>query len=194
MIETCRRDSFFTSQRCFQALGQLYTPLAQRQSARLITWRSHDRNTQGVPYRGGAEEARGTHNPEVIGSNPISGTYFLCRFYRNWSSFAKRRKTQQICIRCGADGKRAEGNAIALPRSLVRFQPPVKLSSWTLNAATFTGVAQRKSAGLITPRSQDQNLSPVLHPLPVLQKLVVKLDIKRSNLHRRGAEVSARGS
>jgi hypothetical protein len=28
---------------------------------------------QGVPYRGGAEEARGTHNPEDVGSIPTSG-------------------------------------------------------------------------------------------------------------------------
>ena len=36
---------------------------------------------------------------------------------------------------------------------------------------TLTGVAQRQRAGLITPRTQDQSLSPVLYPLPVLQKL-----------------------
>ncbi len=30
-----------------------------------------------VLNRGGAEEARGAHNSEVIGSNPISGTQFI---------------------------------------------------------------------------------------------------------------------
>ena len=35
---------------------------------------------QGVPNRGGAEEARGTHNPEVIGSNPISGIISFAGF------------------------------------------------------------------------------------------------------------------
>jgi hypothetical protein len=42
-------------------------------------------------------------------------------------------------------------------------------------------MAQRQRAGLITPRSQDQNLLPVLFNSPALQKPVVKLDIKRSN-------------
>ena len=43
-------------------------------------------------------------------------------------------------------------------------------SNWTLNVVTlyFTGMAQRKRAGLITPRSHDRNVLPVfssLHPV-----------------------------
>ena len=41
-----------------------------------------------------------------------------------------------------------------------------------LSVVGFTGVAQRKRAGLITPRTPDRNGSPVF----------VKLDIKRSNI------------
>ena len=61
--------------------------MAQRQRAWLITTRSQDRNlSPGLssfrtgasaleqPYhRDGAEEARGAHNLEVVGSNPTPG-------------------------------------------------------------------------------------------------------------------------
>ena len=35
-----------------------------------------------IHYRDGAEEARGTHNPEVVGSNPTSGIYHLSAFQK----------------------------------------------------------------------------------------------------------------
>ena len=33
-----------------------------------------------ILHRGGAEEARGAHNPEVVGSNPISGIFQFASF------------------------------------------------------------------------------------------------------------------
>ncbi len=43
---------------------------------------------RGGSNRGGAEEARGAHNPEVIGSNPISGTSRY-RVHRSVSTFPR---------------------------------------------------------------------------------------------------------
>ena len=102
-----------------------------------------------------------------------------------------------------AQRKRA---GLIIPRTLVRTQPPV-LSSWTLNAATFTDVAQRDARG--AHNSKVTGSTPVVGiyflrlcfteagRLDADVKcilLYVELDVKRSNLHRRGAEVSARGS
>ena len=66
------------------------------------------------------------YNPEDVGSKPTTGNISIWSFYRNDSSYAKRRKTQQ-----------------------------------TQNF-NYTGMAQRKRAGLITPRSLDRNGLPVL--------------------------------
>jgi hypothetical protein len=87
------------SHRCIKALEQPYTPLAQRKSVQahnLVVVRS--KRTGGTIYRGGAEEARGAHNPEVIGSNPISGIISIRKLYRSSPSYAKRRKTQQTFV------------------------------------------------------------------------------------------------
>ena len=109
------------SHRCIKALGQPFTPLAQRQSIQahnLEVVRS--KRTGGTTYRDGAEGARGAHNSEVVGSNPTSGIISIRLVYR------------------------------------------IRPSSWTLNAAFVTGMAQRKRAGLITPRSLVRNQLPVL--------------------------------
>ena len=109
------------SHRCIKALEQpFFTPLAQRQSIQahnLEVVRS--KRTGGTTYRDGAEEARGAHNPEVVGSNPTSGIISIRLVYR------------------------------------------IKPSSWTLNAAFVTGVAQGQRARLITARSHDRDVSPV---------------------------------
>ena len=56
-------------------------------------------------------------------------------------------------------------------------------SSSDVKHEPFTGVAQRERAGLIIPRTLVRTQPPV----------IVKLDVKRSNLHRGGAE-EARGA
>ena len=74
MIETCRRYyHHFAS--VLQALEHFTTTLAQRQSARLITWRITGSKPVGGINRCGAEVAREAHNLEVIGSNPIAGIF-----------------------------------------------------------------------------------------------------------------------
>ncbi len=59
----------------------LFTGVAQRKRAGLITLRSYDRNVPPVLqdprpafYRRGAEEARRAHNPEVVRSKRTAGT------------------------------------------------------------------------------------------------------------------------
>jgi len=77
--------------------------VAQRKRARLITLRTPDRNgspvlfqfgcfteatrlasdvkcSQNTLYRDGAGEARGAHNPEVTGSNPVPGILQFASF------------------------------------------------------------------------------------------------------------------
>ena len=111
---------------------------------------------QGVPNRGGAEEARGTHNPEVIGSNPISGIYSS---HRNGASRHSGKLVSGVAQTVSAlgDGSKpiTRGRGIeTLRRTLFlrlcfteagRLDADVKCtlitSSWTLNAASFTGVA-----------------------------------------------------
>ena len=116
---------------------------------RLITARTYDRNVSSVfiirsfqnclavntaPYhRSGAGGARGAHNSEVTGSNPVSGIFQFAVFRT-----AKLSPQQH-----------------------------------------FTGMAQRQRAGLITPRSLDRNGLPVFSNSLALQKLVVKMDVKR---------------
>ncbi len=89
--------------------------------------------------------ARGAHNSEVTRSKRVSGIIlFACFIVLPHNPPASSRGVQKLAVICYA----------------------------TLNTAPrFTGVAQRQRAGLITPRTQDQSLSPVLYPLPVLQKL-----------------------
>ena len=82
----------------------------------------------------------------------------------------KHNTTQHNTLnRCGAEGaRRAHNPEVRCSNHLVGIITLCAFyrnawSSWTLNAAKpVTGVAQRKRAGLITPRSQDQSLSPVL--------------------------------
>ena len=59
---------------------------------------------------------------------------------------------------------------------------------------SVTGVAQRKRAGLITPRSHDRNVSPVFYNSCALKKHTVNAsDAKQAPFHRCGAE-GARGA
>ena len=75
---------YHTSHRCTKALEQLRIPLSSDgKSARLITWRSCDRNIQGAFNRHGAGVARVAHNHEDTGSKPVAGIH-LFQFCRNW--------------------------------------------------------------------------------------------------------------
>ena len=128
-----------------------FTGVAQRKRARLITLRTPDRNgspvllqftsfteatrlasdvkcSQNTLYRDGAGEARGAHNPEVTGSNPVPGI---------------------LQFGCFTEATRHSSRD-------VKHEHP------------FTGMAQGQRAGLITLRSQDQNLLPVFYTLHVL--------------------------
>jgi hypothetical protein len=140
------------SHRCIKALEQPFTPLAQRKSIQahnLEVVRS--KRTGGTTYRDGAEEARGAHNSEVVGSNPTSGIISIRLVYRirpsSWTLNAAfvtgvaQRQARAAHNREVTRSKRVAG--------IYHHIASVHQGTW----ATLTGVAQRKRAGLITPRS-----------------------------------------
>ena len=81
-----------------------------------------------------SEAERRTHNPEVGGSKPPGGIHFTsCSLQKHITPLHEE--------------------VFSELRSLT--------SSWTLNGACVTGVAQRQRAWLITTRTYDRNVSPV---------------------------------
>jgi hypothetical protein len=135
---------------------------------RLISGRSQDRNLLpasithhrngasrhwSIFNRGGAEEARGAHNPEVIGSNPISGIYHTS----HWCIKA----LEHLIHRHGAEAARGAHNS-EVTRSK-RVAGIYHTSHWCIKALEhlITGVAQGQRARLITARTYDRNVSPV---------------------------------
>ena len=137
-----------------------FTGMAQRQRARLITARSHDRNVLPVFSNSQFSElprclhstlitgvaqrlARGAHNSEVRCSNHLTGIFN--------SQFSELPRCLHSTLITGmAQGERA---GLITPRSLVRSQFPVfSIRSFTETATlsiqqhTPAGVAQRKSA------------------------------------------------
>ena len=111
--------------------------MAQRQRARLITLRTQDRNLLSGLNRCGAEEARGAHNPEVIGSNPIAGI-FTSQFYRNCHAVYTATHTR----RCSSVEERLNPDLRHLRPAMVR---------------------QRVGYPLITGRTLDRNQPPAIN-------------------------------
>ena len=96
-------------------------------------------------------------------NNPIR-----CRYTSRCSSAEERLKPQPSPLRPATVRQRV-GYPLITGRTLDRNQPPAlsnsqfyqKLPRCHYSNQPFTGMAQRKRAGLITPRSSDQNGLPV---------------------------------
>ena len=160
--------------------------MAQRQRAGLIIPRTQDRNllpvfsnspalqklvvkaraTQNTsPFTGVAQTGeRGAHNSEVTRSKRVSGIYLHIAMVHQG--------TGATCIRYGAEDARGVMAAAEEPEDVgskltagffqfASFTEAGRHSSSDVKHEPFTGVAQRKRAGLITPRSLVRAQSPV---------------------------------
>ena len=107
-------------------------------------------------HRHGAEEARGAHNSEVTGSKPVAGIYLHIAMVHQG--------TGATCIRYGAEEARGVMAAAGEPEvvrskltaglfQFASFTEAGRHSSSDVKHEPFTGVAQRKRAGLIIPRT-----------------------------------------
>ena len=106
-----------------------FTGMAQRQRAGLIILRSLDRDelpvlfqfgcfteatrlasdvkcSQNTLYRDGAGEARGAHNPEVTGSNPVPGILHFARFIETRGHSSSDLKHEHQYCRCSSAEER----------------------------------------------------------------------------------------
>ncbi len=109
--------------------------MAQGQRAGLITPRSYDRNVSPVSI--------------IISHRCIKALEQL--FYRRGAAAARGAHNSEV-----TGSKRVAGIIL-----FVCFTEALRHMLCDVKHSTFTGVAQRERAGLITPRSQDQSLSPV---------------------------------
>ena len=106
---------------------------------------------RGGSNRGGAEEARGTHNPEDIGSNPISGISSY-RVHRSiWT-------TPRQINRHGAEEARGAHNSEDVRSKLTAGISSYRVhrSIWTIprhRRQKSTDMAQGQRARLITLRT-----------------------------------------
>ena len=116
-----------------------------------------DAKHSNICNRHGAEEARGAHNSEVTRSKRVVGILQFSSFTettrRNTAAFKppSRRAAYRRIIPRHSHVRKFDGYLFLIKRqALDRYQRVV-----------LTGMAQRKRAGLITPRSLDRNGLPV---------------------------------
>jgi hypothetical protein len=135
-------------------------------------------------YRRGAEEARGAHNSEVVRSKRTAGTPRLkmktCVYRRGAEEARGAHNPEAVRSKRTAGTPRHKTRVSSSPltprnfphvrKASVRECWPNPPSPWNRRwfesslgvQDRFTGVAQRKRAGLITPRPYDRNVPPVL--------------------------------
>ncbi len=114
-----------------------------------------------VLNRGGAEEARGTHNPEVIGSKPISGTspYRVHRSVwtlktrrhedKNQPGIAQRQSVYNIvCYYMTSNGLNCEWLS-PYKRKVTGSKPVAGTSLYQVHRLVWTIPQFRNNAGLI---------------------------------------------
>ena len=109
--------------------------------------------------RHGAEAARRAHNPEDLGSKPSAGTSPY-RVHRSVLTIPRQRRHQRQINRHGAGAaRRAHNPEVTGSKPVAGISPyRVHRSIWTIPRHhdiedKSTGMAQRKRAGLITPRT-----------------------------------------
>ncbi len=124
------------------------------------------------PFTGVAQRlARRAHNPEVVCSIHTAGIVHFARFTETRGHSSRDPKHEHNLHRGGAAAARQAHN---LQDTGSRPVPGIiTLRQLYRSCHPFTGMAQRQRAGLITPRSLDQNQFPVSYTLRVLQKRVV---------------------